>query len=239
MKRTRQRALTIRMKFISGNWEMLGGGQIPVKDGAEAELRVPVSQIEDRDFTERMTVKGIIPILPKGASLRVVVSTKDLRGISEGNKKHITPLRAAAPEFFMVKERFRYGAEASFLTVQIGEPTNRQLSLDELSEGGLWLVFEGAQPVEIKSSKIILPEGVADEEAISLNHAFTMLSEVYEPWRKSHTGNIYDQFFYQEEDGKWFPLSLLRDARVAKQEQKIAFGLWKRFLARSKSKPSS
>jgi hypothetical protein len=54
---------------------------------------------------------------------------------------------------------------------------------------------------------------------------------VYEPWRLSHTGNIYDRFLYQETDKKWYPLSLLRDFTLAKEEQKIAFNLWQRFMA--------
>jgi len=65
-----------------------------------------------------------------------------------------------------------------------------------------------------------------------LNHAFTKLSETYDTWRISHTGNIYTRVFYQERNGKWYPLDLLRNEKLEKQEQEIAKGLWKGFLAK-------
>jgi hypothetical protein len=239
MPKSRQRNLKIKMKFRAGRWEMVNGGQVPVKDGTEAELRVPVSSISDEGFLERMTEKGILPIRPKGVPLRVLVSIKDRKDISTENLAHLRKFNDATTEFSFLAETRRYGGDVCFLTVEIGEPNDRQLEIDEVSQGGLWLIFEGAQPVEIKSSKIILPDGVSDQDAISLNHAFTLISEVYEPWRKAHTGSIYDRYFYQEDNGMWYPLALLRDASIAQQEQKIAFDLWKRFLALSKPKPTA
>ena len=98
----------------------------------------------------------------------------------------------------------------------------------------VWRAREPAPPAPPDS--IELPAGVASEGAISLNHAFTLLSEVYEPWRKAHTGSVYERFYYLESDGKWYPLALLRDAGIAQQEQKIAKDLWASFLARCKAR---
>ena len=53
----------------------------------------------------------------------------------------------------------------------------------------------------------------------SLNYAFTRLSEQYEPWRISHTGNIYDRIFYKENNEKWYPIDLLRNVISAKKEE--------------------
>lgn len=218
---------------------MLNGGQVPVEDGAEAELRVAISQIEDETFTERMTVRGVIPILAKGTDLRVLLSIKDVRSIPEENRKHLTKVHEVIQEVGFVNDRNRYTAEACFLSVKLGEPTDRQMSSENLPDGGLWLIFEGSTPLEIRSSRIIIPQPITTQEAISLNHAFTILSEIYEPWRKSHTGSIYDRFFYQEKNLKWYPLGLLRDARKADQEQKVAQDLWKAFLERSKAPVSA
>ena len=86
---------------------------------------------------------------------------------------------------------------------------------------------------------IDLPSCVSKEPAISLNHAFTILSEVYEPWRKSHTGSVYQRFFYKEKDDKWYPLELLRDASLAEKEQEVAAVLWQEFLKRMSSTKTS
>ena len=34
---------------------------------------------------------------------------------------------------------------------------------------------------------------------------------VFEPWRKSHTGNIYGRIFYKEKNSKWYPIDVLRN----------------------------
>lgn len=70
------------------------------------------------------------------------------------------------------------------------------------------------------------------EPVSSLNHAFTKLSEVFEPWRISHPGNVYQRFLYKENDSRWCPLELLRDAALAKKEQEIACQLWQDFMKR-------
>lgn len=49
------------------------------------------------------------------------------------------------------------------------------------------------------------------EEAVSLNHAFTLLSERYETDRISHTGNVFKRVFhYDATVRRWRPLEDLR-----------------------------
>lgn len=48
-----------------------------------------------------------------------------------------------------------------------------------------------------------------NQEAISLNHAYTLISQKYETKRKSHTGNVFD-LCYVEKGDKWVPLDMLR-----------------------------
>jgi hypothetical protein len=73
---------------------------------------------------------------------------------------------------------------------------------------------------------LILPEGITDEEVDSLDYAFILLSEKFEPWRRSHTGNIYERIFYQEESGIWHPLNVLRNAAIASKEQRFIRAQW-------------
>jgi hypothetical protein len=101
-----------------------------------------------------------------------------------------------------------------------------QKSKDFFPEAGLWLYLQGSQPKGVVSSSIYVPSPVSEEPLDSLNHAFTKLSESYEPWRKSHTGNIYQRVLYQEKNGKWYPLSVVREAAIAKDEHQMVRELW-------------
>ena len=102
-----------------------------------------------------------------------------------------------------------------FVQVTIGEPTKLQVKALGDETGGLWLILEGPKAVGLRSTQILLPSGVSEDPVISLNHAFTKLSEIFEPWRKSHTGNVYQRFLYLEKDSRWYPLELLRNGALA------------------------
>ncbi len=53
------------------------------------------------------------------------------------------------------------------------------------------------------------------ETVPSINQAYTRLSEFYEPWRKSHTGNAFNLVYYFDTTVlAWYPLSTLRDKWV-------------------------
>lgn len=93
--------------------------------------------------------------------------------------------------------------------------------------GGLWLKLKGTIDRGVESSIILLPSvpGLKDT-AISLNHAFTMLSEVFETQRISHTGNVYEQVLYQESGGVWHPLKDLRNKELANAGRHVIKSLW-------------
>jgi hypothetical protein len=91
---------------------------------------------------------------------------------------------------------------------------------------------EGLEAVGLRSTTVLLPSAITDKPVSSLNHAYTKLSETFETWRISHTGNIYTQVLYKERSGKWYPLDLLRNKALEKNEQEIARDLWEEFMAR-------
>ena len=90
----------------------------------------------------------------------------------------------------------------------------------------------GIDQCELISSYVhLLDRGEQPEEldaAISLNHAFTRLSEQYERHRISHTGNVYERMFYEEANGAWYPLAGLRDGVRERAEQAILSEAWSR-----------
>ena len=120
----------------------------------------------------------------------------------------------------------------SFVEVTIAGPDDKQADQFQSDRGGLWLLTRGVEADGLASTRIELPKEISPEPVGSLNHALTKLSETYETWRISHTGNVYERVLYQERNGKWYPLDLLRNEKLEKQEQEIAKGLWEGFRAK-------
>ena len=96
----------------------------------------------------------------------------------------------------------------------------------------LWLITQGVEAVGLASTTVRLPKEISADPVVSLNHAYTKLSEVFEPWRISHTGNIYTRVLYRERNDVRYPLDLLRNSALDKQELEIARGLWEAFIAK-------
>jgi hypothetical protein len=119
--------------------------------------------------------------------------------------------------------------------VTIAGPDNKQAQLFDTNRGGLWLVTEGAEAIGLASTAVRLPCAISTEPVASLNHAYTKLSETFETWRISHTGNIYTRVLYQERTGIWYPLDVLRNKALEKQEQEIARNLWDDFMGKMSS----
>lgn len=55
-----------------------------------------------------------------------------------------------------------------------------------------------------------------NRDSTSLNHAYTLLSQIYEPLRMSHTGSVFTKIYYLIRDKKtWVQLESLRYAEEA------------------------
>ncbi len=224
------RFVRIPVRYVDEQWECLYGGVVPVAPDAEAELIIARKSITDEGFLGRMYAKSSIKVLGEGVSLLTYLATKDKVSLTEDQKRHLIPWerRNIATEYI---DNWNTGG-LSLVEVSIGDPTYQQAKKFHTQQGGLWLLTEGPKAVGLQSTRIYLPKEVSKEPVNSLNHAFTKLSETYEPWRISHTGNVYQRFLYQEKNGRWYPLELLRDAALAKKEQEIAYQLWQDFMKR-------
>lgn len=232
------RLLRIPMRCIDGRWECEYGGLVPVAPDTTAEIVVSSRQINDPAFLKRMTQKGSIRVLEEGTPLLAYLATKEQTKLSDSLKAHLIPWSSLSGQIATEHIDNWSTGGLSLIEVRIGDLTHQQARKFAARQGGLWLITEGPKAVGLQSSRIVLPSGVSDEPVGSLNHAFTRLSEVYEPWRISHTGNVYQRFLYQEKNGRWYPLELLRSAALAETEQAIAHGLWKDFMARMAPAPA-
>lgn len=218
--------IRIPVKLVNGHWEYFYGGGLPVKDGTVGDLVVDRSSIEDKKFLANLKRISKHKILEFGVSLLVAVTVKRPQDIKQKLKGYLLPTGSTGPKLGDAYYRTPRSDDTRFVEISIGEPTERQKSHDPNEKGGVWLHVEGLIPKGVSSSTIVLPEGVWSRPADSLNHAFTLLSEQYEPWRKSHTGNIYDRMLYQESNGKWYPLNVLRDAAIARDEHQFIRSQW-------------
>jgi hypothetical protein len=231
-KSSSDRDLRIPVRFVDDRWECAYGGVVPVVNGSEAELVLNGRAISEQSFLGRMKAKDTIPVLDQDAALYAYLATKDQSDLSGQSKNHLIAWETMSPKIAIEHiENWSTGG-LSLVKVTIGKPTDQQAKKFQTSKGGLWLLTEGPKAVGLQSTTICLPEPVFKNPVNSLNHAFTKLSEMYEPWRISHTGNVYQRFLYEEKDGRWYPLELLRNAALAKKEQEIAYQLWQDFMER-------
>lgn len=226
------RRLRIPVRFVDGFWECSLGGQVPVKEGTEADLVVERKSISDKAFLETMERKARHKVLEEGTPLLVSLTVKAENPPPENLKRFLqryNDLRKDIATEFL--DTWNPGT-LCFVKVNLAGPDDRQARLFETNQGGLWLLTQGVEAIGLATTTVRLPEEVSINPVASLNHAYTKLSEAFETWRISHTGNIYSRVLYQERNGKWYPLDLLRNKALDKQEQEIARGLWDAFMAK-------
>lgn len=211
----------IPVKFVDGRWEFFYGGAVPAKEGAIGDLLLEDYAIVDKDFLKTLSAIHEEKIFCQGKILKVALSIRgDLAGEYETLLQEL--------KFKEVADWGRLEPGTTrFATIHVGPPSPAQIESGR-TEGGVWLVIRGLEAKGLRTSQIIVPEVISKEPLSSPNHAFTKLSEVFEPWRISHTGNIYRRIFYQERDGRWCPLEYLRDRSLVKAERSIAADLWNR-----------
>jgi hypothetical protein len=227
-----ERRLRIPIQFVGSVWEFKFGGQIPVGDGTQAELVVSRAAISDRNFLKTMEAKASHKVLDEGARLLVGLTVKPDKPPHEKLKPLLQPyddlykMLGTAP----LEPDYRY--DPYFVEVQLAGANDRQARLFGTRRGGLWLMTQGIEAVGLASATVKLPQAISAEPVASLNHAYTKLSELFETWRISHTGNIYKRILYREKNEKWYPLDVLRNRALQNAEHETAQALWNTFMAR-------
>lgn len=212
----------IPVKLTSGRWKLLHGGEIPVKEGACAELILEKHSITDPIFLAAMEKPSTHLMLTGPLELLVALTVKGSLDSEYLNLLYPENELKFGSDYYSSPR----SSETRFVPISIGMPTPEFVRLHKLKSSGIWLTMEGMHPKGLLVSSVKIPDVISNEPLISLNHAFTKLSEVYEPWRKSHTGNIYTRILYRELNNKWYPLEVLRNAAEATEEQAIIKTRW-------------
>lgn len=212
------KVIRVPVKLVDGQWELLYGGPVKVKDGAFGELHLNRAHFTDNKFLKALTEKRKVAVLPSGTELRVALTIKP--DLDTALHPFLLDYQATPHD-----HTAKIGGETRFVSVGLAGPTEAQ-RLRKIEHGGLWLLLEGMEPRGIESGMVELPHTHQLESADSLNYAFTRLSEVFEPWRKAHTGSIYERVFYREQNDRWYPLKDLRDRALASVERQLIKELW-------------
>jgi len=219
--------LKIPVHYINGSWEMIYGGGLPVKEGTAGTLKLPEESIKDKELVSILKRKQIIKILEPNTPLMIAVNPSN--NLLPNTKKHLKDIRKNFHRNTLL------GTNDQFIEVILSPNIE-----NKNNAGGLWLVLEGLNPKGIESGTVLLPsfEDYAERTrtAKSLNHAFTILSEIYETERISHTGNIYKRVFYKEANGSWYPLEDLRNYGIDCSEREILKNLWDSINSHLKNK---
>lgn len=208
--------VTVPVKRVGERWEFFYGGDVPVREGTLGELTLSANQISDERFRQRVSQELTVKILEEGAPLLVALSDRSRGGAHIGTWPDIDQPSVPA-------------GTTRFERVTLGpcKPKSVQPELDGIREaGGLWLKLKGLERSELTGSTVIMSQGFEPAAATSLNHALTLLSQVYETHRISNTGNVYTRVFYQEKNDRWYPLNDLRTGVQAEGERLLLSDLW-------------
>lgn len=89
----------------------------------------------------------------------------------------------------------------------------------------LLMQIRGSKKATLSHCECSIPTLNVDAE--SINHAYTLISQVYEPSRLSHSGNVFERCYYHDKKktafGKgtmqWKPLKVIRDTLAAEYEE--------------------
>ena len=95
----------------------------------------------------------------------------------------------------------------------------------------LFLVVRKRDRIELKGCKCTVPFPGENWQGISLNHAYTRISQVFKPHLRSHTGNAFLAIHYERPGfpigddlfPSVFPLNELRNEKVREYEARLTF----------------
>ncbi|GEM_PF-681588 len=185
---------TIRIPVIvmNGIIRYFYGGNLPtIEDGAIGDLIIPEYKVKDKRFVEISQWEEYKEILPVDSTIMVGIASTN---IPNDKSK------------FAQKLRIDQLTGDLYIGVKLLEPLRLQL--------------RGSKRSNLLGVKCCIPD-LDNFNATSINNAYTKISEVFEPNRKSHTGNVFEKCFYKCKNDKWYSLDSLRENIEGKCEEKL------------------
>ena len=226
---TKPTPIRVPVRLVNGQWEFFYGGAVPAKDGAIGDLILQKESLTDREFLRALRKRTEHRILEAGTALMVALSVRESAQLPKALQDELRQIESKQ----LSDEYYATGRPGGtrFVRITVGKPSESFSRRRPGEPGGVLLQLEGTIPKGVVVSSVCLPPCVEEKPLDSLNHAFTRLSEAFESWRLSHTGNIYERVLYQEKNGKWYPLDRLRRAAEATEEHELIRERWSQLMS--------
>ncbi len=176
----------IPIEIKNGKVEFYFEGSLPeIKDGTLGDLFVPAYAVKNEKIIILLSEERNIPLLKKGTELFVQIQTNV-------ESKDLEEIVADPEECgVLVKKKF--------MRIVLEDP------LYLILKGTKHPVLSGAKCKAIKNNNI---------SGISLNHIYTLISQLHESERISHTGNVFKKIYYEDKTAKClFPIERFRRKR--------------------------
>lgn len=149
-----------------------------------AEIILSETNFENKEVFNQLAQETEVEFFPAGKHLLVNVSTK---------------------------ERIKRDLEAKIIQTGKDTPQGKYGGFIEIIlDAPQIITLRGAKKGRLKDCPIYIP-ALLDNSAKSINHAYKIIVQKFEPWRRSTTANVFQKVFYHnEETGRWHPLEFRR-----------------------------
>jgi hypothetical protein len=181
-----EKRLRIAVRFDGEKLVLLDGRPLPdLCTGAVGELVLRPEAIQNPEDRGRLVQDEAVRILEKGAVVYLGVGP------------HLVDPEAAG----LLRNPQAIGIQTEYWLVEVH------------LEQDLHIRIRGDQEAKLVVCKCSIP--ALKREANSINHAFTVVSEVYETGRLSHTGNVFERAYALFRPKFWRPLDDFRIRAIA------------------------
>lgn len=163
-------AKTIRVpvKVVGGRLTYLYGGDLPaLKEGIVGDLVLPAFGVVADDVRQRLLSVRAVPLLQEATPLLVRISCQSIPTILGAR---------------VVRET---------LDGVVNTPCVRVVLLEPLA-----MLWRAGKPGSLKPVKCEIP-ALRKLQAGSVNQAYRLVSEAFEPHRRSHSANVFQEVFFQ------------------------------------------
>lgn len=207
-----EKLVRLPVKVVRGQIVLANGKPLPeLEECGGATLVVPATQVKDPDLLARLRQIETIEFLSSGASVLL-----DMRLDSAARREW-----SKLYQFDVKKKRhpFIHSQANQVLPYYLPEYRLGFACVEAVLIEPLYLALQGANKASLCGGRCRLP--TLGLEAISINHAYTLASQHFEPSRKSHTGNVFEKAQCKDRHGMWRSLDHLRKEYEAEYQDHL------------------
>lgn len=214
-----------QVTYKDGSWHTDSKG-IAFIDGMSAEISVDDSMLIEQEQSEKFKKPQKFKVFGEGTKLLIALKIPSEIAHSEKYKSVFSSPGDYSFAAYGHFSRYFNVANYVFVSVELVKPDPTRYIAKINPEGGGWFVLDKAGKGTFTCGAIKLPEPLELKTPKSLNHAYTLLSQLLETNRLSHTGNVYKQVFFKESDEQWYPLDKLRNPSKLDNSESVVSMLW-------------